>query len=148
MLSEFKKFALRGNVVDMAVGIIIGGAFGTIVKSMVSDILMPPIGLLLGNVTFSDLFLTLKAGEMAGPYATLGAAQEAGAVTINYGLFVDNVVSFAIVAFAVYLLIRGINRLQRQEEVAPPPPDKKDCPRCFSTIAIKATRCPHCTSDL
>jgi large conductance mechanosensitive channel len=149
MLKDFKDFAMRGNVVDMAVGIIIGGAFGTIVKSMVSDVLMPPIGLLLGNVTFSDLFLTLKEGaEVAGPYATLAAAQEAGAVTINYGLFIDNIVSFIIVAFAVFLLIRALLRLQKQEEAAPPPPDKKDCPYCLSTVAIKATRCPNCTSEL
>jgi large conductance mechanosensitive channel len=148
MLKDFKEFAMRGNVVDMAVGIIIGGAFGTIVKSMVSDVLMPPIGLLLGNVTFSDLFLTLQAGEVAGPYATLEAAREAGAVTINYGVFIDNVVSFLIVAFAVFLLIKSINKLQRKEEEAPPPPDKKDCPYCLTSMSIKATRCPSCTSEL
>ena len=149
MFKEFKEFAVKGNVVDMAVGIIIGGAFGTIVKSMVSDIIMPPIGLLLGNVTFSDLFLTLKQGEaVAGPYATLEAAREAGAVTVNYGAFIDNLVSFLIVAFAVFLLVKGMNSLKRQEEVAPPPPDKKDCPFCLNAVAIKATRCPYCTSEL
>ncbi len=148
MLKDFREFAMRGNVVDMAVGIIIGGAFGTIVKSMVSDILMPPIGMLLGNVTFSDLFLTLKTGDVAGPYATLDAAKEAGAVTINYGVFIDNVVSFLIVAFAVFLMIRAINNLKRQEEAAPPPPSKKECSHCFTEIPIKATRCPHCTSEL
>jgi large conductance mechanosensitive channel len=147
MLKEFKEFAMRGNVVDMAVGIIIGGAFGTIVKSMVSDVLMPPIGLLLGNVEFSDLFLTLAAGDPAAPYATLEAAKEAGAVTINYGVFFDNVVSFLIVAFAVFMLIRTINQLKKKEEAAPPPPDKKDCPFCYSTVAIKATRCANCTSQ-
>jgi large conductance mechanosensitive channel len=148
VLKEFKEFAMKGNVIDMAVGIIIGGAFGTIVKSLVSDVLMPPIGLLLGNVSFSDLFVTLKAGEVAGPYATLTQAQEAGAVTVNYGIFIDNIISFLIVAFAVFMLIRSINRLKRQEEIAPPPPDKKDCPFCLSTVPIKATRCPNCTSEL
>lgn len=149
MLKEFKEFAMRGNVVDMAVGIIIGGAFGTIVKSLVSDILMPPIGLLLGGVDFSDLFLTLRAGvKAAGPYQTLANAQEAGAVTINYGLFLNSVISFLIVAFAVFLLVRGINRMRREEETAPEAPTSKECGFCFSNISIKATRCPNCTSDL
>lgn len=148
MFKEFKEFAMRGNVVDMAVGIIIGGAFGTIVKSLVSDVIMPPIGLALGNVTFTDLFLTLKDGATAGPYATLDAAKEAGAVTINYGAFFDNVVSFLIVAFAVFMLVRSINALKKQEEAAPPPPTKKECPHCASEIPIKATRCPNCTSQL
>ena len=147
MLKDFKEFAMRGNVVDMAVGIIIGGAFGTIVKSLVSDVIMPPIGLLLGNVNFSDLFLTLTEGATPGPYATLAAAQEAGAVTINYGAFIDNVVSFLIVAFAVFMMVKTINSMKRAEETAPPPPDKKDCPYCMSTVAIKATRCPNCTSQ-
>jgi large conductance mechanosensitive channel len=148
VLKEFKEFAVKGNVVDMAVGIIIGGAFGTIVKSLVSDVLMPPIGLLLGNVTFSDLFVTLSAGDPAGPYLTQQAAADAGAVTINYGIFIDSLVSFLIVAFAVFVLVKGLNQLKRQEETAPPPPDKKDCPFCCSTIAIKAKRCPSCTSEL
>jgi large conductance mechanosensitive channel len=148
VLKEFKEFAMRGNVVDMAVGIIIGGAFGTIVKSLVSDVLMPPIGLLLGNVNFSNMFLTLKGGEMAGPYATPEAAADAGAVTVNYGMFVDNIISFLIVAFAVFMLSRSINRLKKKEEEAPPPPDKKDCTFCFTSVPIKATRCPHCTSEL
>ena len=148
MLKEFKEFAMRGNVVDMAVGIIIGGAFGTIVKSLVSDVLMPPIGLLLGNVNFSNMFLTLKGGDVAGPYATPEAAADAGAVTVNYGMFIDNIISFLIVAFAVFMLIRSINRLKKKEEEAPPPPDKKDCPFCFTSVPIKATRCPHCTSEL
>ncbi|KPK03168.1 MAG: mechanosensitive ion channel protein MscL [Gemmatimonas sp. SG8_28] len=148
MLKDFKEFAMRGNVVDMAVGIIIGGAFGTIVKSLVSDVLMPPIGLLLGNVDFSNLFVTIKGGDPAGPYLTLTEATEAGAVTVNYGVFVDNVVSFVIVAFAVFLLIRAMLRLQKKEETAPPPPDKKDCPFCYSSMPIKATRCPSCTSQL
>jgi large conductance mechanosensitive channel len=148
MLKEFRDFAMRGNVVDMAVGIIIGGAFGTIVKSMVSDVLMPPIGMLLGNVDFSNLFLAIKDGDPVGPYATLTAAQDAGALTVNYGVFFDNIVSFLIVAFAVFMLIRAMNRMQKKDEAAPPPPDKKDCPFCFSTIPIKATRCGACTSEL
>lgn len=119
MVKEFKEFAVKGNVVDMAVGIIIGGAFGTIVKSLVSDVIMPPIGLMLGGVDFTDLFVVLK-GE--GEFVTLADAAAAGAVTINYGLFINNVISFLIVAFAVFLLVKSINKLKRQEEAAPPPP--------------------------
>ena len=148
MLKEFKEFAMRGNVVDMAVGIIIGAAFGQIVTSLVNDVLMPPIGLLLGNVDFTNLFMVLKEGAATGPYASLADAQAAGAVTLNYGLFVNTVISFVIVAFAVFLLIRSINRLQRQEEAPPAEPTTKECPHCLSTIALKATRCPHCTSEL
>jgi large conductance mechanosensitive channel len=148
MLKEFKEFAMRGNVVDMAVGIIIGAAFGTIVKSLVSDIIMPPIGLLLGNVDFTNLFAVLREGTAAGPYASLADAQKAGAVTINYGVFANPVISFLIVAFAVFLLIRSINRLKRQEEAPPEEPTTKDCPYCLSPIPIKATRCPNCTSEL
>jgi large conductance mechanosensitive channel len=147
-LKDFREFAMRGNVVDMAVGIIIGGAFGTIVKSLVADILMPPIGLLLGGADFSDLFVVLKSGETAGPYLTLADAQTAGAVTVNYGVFVNTVISFVIVAFAVYLLIRGINRMRRKEEEPTAEPTTKECPYCFSTVPIKATRCPNCTSAL
>jgi large conductance mechanosensitive channel len=148
VLKDFKEFAMRGNVVDMAVGIIIGGAFGTIVKSLVSDVIMPPIGLALGKVSFSNMFVALKAGATPGPYATPQAAADAGAVTLNYGAFIDNVISFLIVAFAVFLLVRALLRMQRKEEVAPPPPDKKDCPYCFTTVPIKATRCPSCTSEI
>lgn len=149
MLKEFKEFAMRGNVVDMAVGIIIGGAFGTIVKSLVADVIMPPIGLLLGGVDFSDLFITLQEGVSAGPYATLSSAQEAGAVVISYGVFINAVISFIIVAFTVFLLIRSINRMRREEEQAPAAePTTKECGLCFSTIPIKATRCPNCTSEL
>jgi len=148
MFKEFKEFAMRGNVVDMAVGIIIGGAFGTIVKSLVSDVLMPPLGLLLGGVDFSDLFITLKEGTTAGPYASLAAAKAANAVTLSYGLFINSVISFLIVAFAVFLLIKGINQLQRKKEEPPAEPTTKDCPLCFTSIPIKATRCPHCTSEL
>jgi large conductance mechanosensitive channel len=149
MFKEFKDFAMRGNVVDMAVGIIIGGAFGTIAKSLVADVLMPPIGLLLGGVDFANLFVVLKEGATAaGPYASLADAQAAGAVSINYGIFLNNVVSFLIVAFAVFLLIRGLNTLQREEEEAPPKETEKECQYCLSKIAIEATRCAHCTSEL
>ena len=148
MFKEFKEFAMRGNVVDMAVGIIIGAAFGTIVKSLVNDIIMPPIGLLLGNVDFSNLFFTLKDGATTGPYATLADAQAASAVTVNYGVFINTIISFLIVAFCVFLLIRSINKLKRQEEEPAAEPTTKECPYCFSTIAIKATRCSNCTSEL
>jgi large conductance mechanosensitive channel len=148
MFKEFKEFAMRGNVVDMAVGIIIGAAFGTIVRSLVSDIIMPPIGLLLGNVDFSNLFIVLKTGIPAVPYASLSDAEAAGAVSINYGVFINTVISFIIVAFAVFLVIRGINKLKRQEEEPVAEPTTKECPYCFSSIPIKARRCPYCTSEL
>jgi large conductance mechanosensitive channel len=146
MFKEFKDFAMRGSVVDMAVGIIIGGAFGTIVKSLVGDVMMPPIGLLLGNVDFTNLFIVLREGAQAGPYISLADAQKAGAVTINYGAFLNTVVSFLIVAFAIFMVIRNLNRLQRQEEA--PAPTTRECPYCLSSIAIKATRCAQCTADL
>jgi large conductance mechanosensitive channel len=149
MLKEFKEFAMRGNVVDMAVGIIIGGAFGTIVRSLVDDVLMPPIGLLLGGVDFSNFFVVLKDGAAApAPYAALANAKAAGAVTINYGQFLNAVISFLIVAFAVFLLIRGLNALRRAEPAPPPAPNTKECPFCASNIALKAKRCPQCTSQL
>lgn len=148
MLKEFKEFAMRGNVVDMAVGIIIGAAFGTIIQSLVADVIMPPIGLLLGKIDFSNLFLTLKEGVAVGPYATLVEAKKAGAVTINYGLFANTVINFVIVAFAVFLLIRSINQLKRQQETAPAAPTTRECPYCLSAIPIKAIRCAHCTSEL
>ncbi len=148
MLKEFKAFVMRGNVIDMAVGIIIGAAFGTIVKSLVADIIMPPIGLLLGNVDFTNLFIVLKEGAAAAPYASLAEAQAAGAVTINYGLFINTIVSFLIVAFCIFLLIKGINNMKRKEEEAPAEPTTKECPYCFSTIPIKATKCGNCTSNL
>jgi len=133
----------------MAVGIIIGAAFGTIVKSLVDDIIMPPIGLILGNVDFSDLFLVLKAGaSVAPPYETLAAAKEAGAVTLNYGQFLSTVITFLIVAWSVFLLVKTINRLRRQEQAAPAAPTDKPCPFCTMSIPIAATRCPHCTSEL
>jgi large conductance mechanosensitive channel len=147
MLKEFKAFALRGNVLDLAVGIIIGGAFGTIVKSLVDDVIMPPIGLALGNVDFSNLFILLKPGvKAAPPYASLADAQAAGAVTINYGSFINNVVTFLIVAFAVFLVVRAANRLKPQDAAAAP--TTRDCPYCRMAIPVAASRCPHCTSDL
>ena len=144
MLKEFKEFALRGNVLDMAVGIIIGGAFGKIITSLVGDILMPPIGLLLGKVDFSNMFVNL--GE--GVFTKLAEAKAAGAPTLNYGLFLNTVIDFLIVAFAIFLLIRQINRLKREPAPAPAAPATKECPLCCSAIPIKATRCPACTSQL
>jgi large conductance mechanosensitive channel len=148
MLKEFKEFAMRGNVLDMAVGIIIGAAFGTIVNSLVQDVIMPPIGLLLGNVDFSNIFIVLKEGKVAGPYASVAAAKSAGAISINFGMFVNTIISFILVAFAVFLLIKTINRLRRQEKAPPSAPTTKDCIYCFSKIPIQATRCPSCTSEL
>jgi large conductance mechanosensitive channel len=148
MFKEFKEFAMRGNVVDMAVGIIIGAAFGSIVKSLVDDVIMPPIGWILGNVDFSNLYVVLKEGAAAAaPYASLADAKKAGAVTINYGVFINSVISFVIIAFAVFILIRTINRIKRIEE-APSAPATKECPYCLSTINIRATRCPNCTSEV
>jgi large conductance mechanosensitive channel len=142
MFKEFKEFAMRGNVVDMAVGIVIGGAFGKIVSSFVNDVLMPPIGLLMGGVDFGSLFLNLSAT----PYATLAEATEAGAPTVNYGIFVNTVLDFVIVAFAIFMVVRAMNSLKRTEE--PAPPATKDCPQCLSSVPIKATRCGHCTGEL
>ena len=148
MWKEFKKFAMRGNVIDMAVGIIIGTTFGVIVKSLVSDVIMPPIGMLLGKVDFANLFIILKEGKIAGPYASLAGAQEAGAVTVNYGIFANTIVNFIIVAFALFLIIRVVNKIKAQEETLPAEPTTKDCPYCLSRIPIKAIRCSHCTSEL
>lgn len=148
MFKEFKEFAMRGNVVDMAVGIIIGAAFGTVVTSLVNDILMPPVGLLLGNVDFSNLFVVLKEGTMAGPYASLADAKQAGAVMISYGAFINTVISFIIVALAVFLVVRSVNRLKRQEAVPPAALPTKECPYCLSAIPTNATRCAYCTSEL
>jgi len=139
---------MRGNVIDMAVGVVIGAAFGAIVKSLVDDILMPLLGLILGNADFTNLFVVLRDGSIAGPYATLALAQEAGAVSLNYGLFINAIVTFLIVAFAIFLLVRAINRMQREEEASPAEPTTKECPHCFSEIAIQATRCPNCTSEI
>lgn len=148
MFKEFKDFAMRGNVIDLAIGVVIGAAFGAIVKSLVDDILMPVLGLLLGNADFGNLFVVLKEGSLPKPYDTLALAQEAGAVTLNYGLFINTIVSFIIVAFAIFLLIRSINRLQQEEQAPPAEPIVKECPFCFSEIPIQATRCPNCTSEL
>src|SRR6266404_372456 len=141
MLKEFKEFAMRGNVLDMAIGVIIGAAFGKIITSVVSDIIMPPIGLVLGKVDFSNLFISLSGQS----YNTLAEAKAAGAATLNYGLFLNTVIDFLIVAFVIFLLIKQINRIKRQPE--PSKPTTKDCPYCLSAIPVKATRCPHCTSD-
>lgn len=148
MMKEFKDFAMRGNVVDMAVGIIIGAAFGTIVKSLVSDVIMPPIGLALGGVDFNNLFAVLKQGTPPGPYVALTDAQAAGSVSVNYGVFINTIISFIIVAFCVFLLIRSINKMKREQEMPAPEPTTKECPYCFSTIPIKATKCAFCTSEL
>ena len=149
MWNEFRKFIARGNVLDMAVGIIVGAAFTTVVKSLVDDILMPPIGRLTGGVDFSDLYINLSGGE----YASLAEAREAGAATINYGLFLNNLVSFLIVATVVFMLVRSYNRLleavaRKEAEDAPPPPSAKECPFCRLSIPVAATRCGHCTSEL
>jgi large conductance mechanosensitive channel len=144
MWKEFKEFAMRGNVIDMAVGIIIGAAFGRIITSLVNDLLLPPLGLLLGKVDFSNLFLTLSRTS----YATLAQAKAAGAPTLNYGIFLNTVPNFLIVAFAIFLLVRGVNRLRRQQEAPKPEPTTKKCPYCDSTISRHAIRCPPCTSDL
>lgn len=147
MLKEFKEFAMRGNMVDMAVGIIIGVAFGAIIKSLVADVIMPPIGLLLGNVDFSNVFMVLKDGTPPAPYLSLDAAKEAGAVVISWGVFVNTIINFLIVAFALFLVIRSMNKLKKKEE-APAAPTTKDCPHCLSTIPLQASRCAHCTSEL
>lgn len=143
MLKEFKEFALRGNVLDMAIGIIIGAAFGKLVTLFVSDILMPPIGLIVGKVDFSNLYINLSGKE----YETLAAAKAAGAATMNYGLFLNAVIDFIIVAFAVFLMVRYINRLKRPEPVQAPP-ETKECKFCLSAVPVKAVRCPHCTSEI
>jgi len=144
MLKEFKEFAMRGNVLDMAVGIIIGAAFGKIVSSFVNDVIMPPIGLLVGNVDFSNLFINLSGQS----YASLAAAKAAGAPVVAIGVFLNSVFDFLIVAFVIFLLIRQVNRMKRQTEVPAVAPITRDCPFCWSSIPMKATRCPHCTSEL
>jgi large conductance mechanosensitive channel len=150
MLRDFKAFVLRGNVIDMAVGIIIGVAFGAVVSSLVKDVIMPPIGLALGNVDFSNLFAVLKEGATPGPYPSLAAAQAAGAVTINYGVFINAIINLLIVAAAVFfLIVRPIAKLQaRTKKAEAPAPTTKECPYCFTAIPIKASRCPNCTSAL
>jgi len=142
MLREFKEFAMRGNVIDLAIAVIIGGAFGKIITSFVEDVLMPPIGLALGNVDFSNLFINLSDKD----YPSVAAAKAAGAATLNYGMFFNHVINFLIIAFAIFLLIKQINRMQKPAPAAAP--TTKECPHCFSSIPLKATRCPHCTSNL
>lgn len=149
MLKEFREFIARGNAMDMAVGIIIGGAFGTVVKSLVDDVLMPPIGAVLGDVDFAQLFWVIQEGSPTGPYATLDAAREAGAVAVGYGVFINAVVTFLLVGFTVFLLVKGINRLRRAEEAeTESEPETTDCPFCLTAIPTAATRCPACTSML
>ena len=144
MLKEFREFAMRGNVIDLAVGVIIGAAFGKIVSSLVADIIMPPIGMAMGGIDFSSLFVSLNGQA----YPSLAAAQEAGAPTINYGLFINNVIDFLIVAFVIFLLVRAINRMSKPKAAPEAAPSTKQCPYCFSGIPIQATRCPQCTSEL
>ena len=146
MWQEFKAFVMRGNVMDLAVGVIIGAAFGAVIKSLVDDVIMPPIGLATGGVDFADKYALLKEGTTAGPYASLAAAKAAGAVTLNYGAFINTLITFLIVALAVFVLVRAINRLYKRPAEATP--ETRPCPFCTMTIAIAATRCPNCTSEL
>ena len=149
MLQDFKAFITRGNVIDMAVGIIIGIAFGAVINSLVKDVIMPPIGLALGNVDFANLFVVLKEGLTPGPYASLAAAQAAGAVTINYGTFINTVVNLLILAAVVFfLIVRPVARMQARKKAEEPPPTTKECPYCFTPIHLNASRCPNCTSEL
>ena len=143
MLKEFKAFIMRGNVLDLAIAVIIGSAFGAIVASLVKDIIMPPLGLIMGRVSFADLFISLNGQS----YTSLTAAQDAGAPTLNYGLFIQTLINFIIIAFVIFMIVRTANRLKGPEP-APAAPTTKECPYCFSSISIKATRCPHCTSEL
>lgn len=144
MFKEFKEFIMRGNVIDLAVGVIIGGAFGKIVGSLVNDILMPPLGMLLDGVNFSNLYLSLDGKA----YASLAEAQAAGAPTLNYGLFINNIIDFVIIALVIFLMVRTINRVKKQPAPVAAEPTQKDCPHCFTSIPVQATRCPHCTSQL
>ncbi|MEZ4384117.1 MAG: large conductance mechanosensitive channel protein MscL [Nannocystaceae bacterium] len=148
MFKEFKSFAVRGNLVDMAIGITVGAAFGTIAKSLVSDVVMPPISLMLAGVKLHNLFVVLKPGDPGGPYSTLADATKAGAVTINYGVFIDNLLAFLVVAFAVFLLVRAYERMRQKEPPEPPKASEKECPFCASKVPLRASRCPFCTSEL
>jgi large conductance mechanosensitive channel len=150
MLKDFKDFIMRGNVVDMAVGIVIGASFGGIVKSLVDDVLMPPIGLLLGRVDFSNLYVVLRDGVTPGPYAALVEAKKAGAVTLNLGIFANTVINFLIVGMAIFLVVRAVNRLRDMQKKDEPvaAPTMRDCPFCATSISLKAVRCPNCTSEL
>ncbi len=146
-MKEFKKFILRGNIIDMAIGIVIGLAFGAIVNSIVADIIMPPIGLLLGRVDFANLYILLREGSTAAPYVSLDAAKEAGAITINYGIFIKTIVSFLIIALVLFFIIKATNKIKKKEEEKPKT-DVKKCPYCLSEINMQASRCPYCTSGL
>lgn len=151
MMKDFRTFVMRGNVVDMAVGIVIGTAFGAIIKSLVGDVIMPPVGMAVGNENFANLFVVLKDGTKAAPpYATLAQAHAAGAVTLNYGTFVNTIITFIIIAIAMFMVIKFMMNMQNKLNKPAPAeaPTTKECPKCFSTINIKATRCPSCTSDL
>jgi large conductance mechanosensitive channel len=143
MFNEFRQFIMRGNVVDLAIAVVIGAAFGKIVTSFVEDILMPPIGLALGNVDFSNLFINLSGKD----FPSVAAAKAAGAATLNYGIFLNNILNFVIIAFAIFILVKQVNRIQKPEP-APAPPATKDCPYCLSAVPLKATKCAHCTSAL
>lgn len=147
MFKEFREFIMRGNVLDLAVGIVIGAAFGGIITSLVNDVIMPPVGLALGQVDFRDLFVLLKEGTTPGPYASVAAAKAAGAVTLNYGAFINTVINFLIIGFSIFMVVRVANRLQKKAE-PPAAPPAKDCPYCLTSVSLKATRCAHCTSDL
>jgi large conductance mechanosensitive channel len=147
MLKEFREFILRGNVLDLAVGVIIGAAFGGVVTSLVNDVIMPPIGIALGQVDFKDLFVLLKEGTTPGPYASVAAAKAAGAVTLNWGAFVNTLINFIIVGFSIFMMVRLANKLHKKPEPAPAAPTK-ECPYCLSSVPLKATRCPQCTSEL
>ena len=147
MIKEFREFILRGNVLDLAVGVIIGAAFGGIVTSLVNDVVMPPIGIALGQVDFKDLYVLLKEGTTPGPYASVAAAKAAGAVTLNYGAFINTVINFLIVGFVIFLVVRVANKLHKAPAPAPAAPTK-ECPYCLSSVPLKATRCPQCTSEL
>ena len=147
LLNDFKAFLMKGNVIDLAVGMVVGTAFTGMVKSLVDDVIMPPIGLLIGGVDFSNLFLTLKEGaKAAGPYATLAAAKDAGAVTMNIGLFINTLISLVIVGFAIFMVVKATSKLQKQPQ--PADPTTKECPQCCTEIPVKASRCPNCTSEL
>ena len=148
IIKEFKEFAMKGNVVDLAVGLVLGAAFGAIVKSLVDDLIMPPIGLLLGKVDFSNLFIVIREGKTPPPYNTVAIAKDAGAVTLNIGLFINVIISFIIVAFAMFMIIKAMNRLKKEPPKPEVVPTTKECPFCCSMVPIKAVKCPNCTSDL
>lgn len=148
IIKEFKEFAMKGNVVDLAVGLVLGAAFGAIVKSLVDDIIMPPIGLLLGKVDFSNLFVVIREGATPPPYNTVAIAKDAGAVTLNIGVFINVIISFVIVAFAMFMVIKAMNRLKKDAPKAETVPTTKECPYCLSSVPLKATKCPFCTSDI